>query len=67
MKVTAVVPHWNRRDLLQALLANLSEQTRAFDQIIVVDNGSADDSIAVAEGAGAKSSGWSATWGSRPR
>jgi GT2 family glycosyltransferase len=54
MKVAAVVPHWNRRDLLQTLLANLSSQTRAFDQIIVVDNASADDSIAVAECAGAK-------------
>src|SRR6185295_8165162 len=53
MKVTAVVPHWNRRDLLQTLLKNLSEQTRPFDQIIVVDNGSTDDSVAVAERAGA--------------
>ncbi len=54
MKVAAVVPHWNRRDLLQTLLANLGEQTRPFDEIIVVDNGSADDSAAVAEQAGAK-------------
>jgi len=54
MKVAAVVPHWNRRDLLQALLANLHEQTRAFDEIIVVDNGSEDDSAAVAVGAGAR-------------
>jgi len=54
MKVAAVVPHWNRKDLLQALLANLREQARAFDQIIVVDNGSTDDSAAVAERAGAK-------------
>jgi GT2 family glycosyltransferase len=54
MKVAAVVPHWNRRDLLQTLLANLGEQTRPFDEIIVVDNGSADDSVAVAERAGAK-------------
>ena len=54
MKVAAVVPHWNRRDLLQTLLANLGEQTRPFDEIIVVDNGSDDDSVAVAEGAGAK-------------
>jgi GT2 family glycosyltransferase len=54
MKVAAVVPHWNRRDLVQTLLANLSEQTRPFDQIIVVDNGSTDDSAAVAERAGAK-------------
>jgi GT2 family glycosyltransferase len=54
MKAAAVVPHWNRRDLLQALLANLREQTRAFDEIIVVDNGSEDDSAALAESAGAR-------------
>jgi len=54
MKVAAVVPHWNRRELLQALLANLREQTRAFDEIIVVDNGSKDDSATVAERAGAR-------------
>lgn len=54
MKVAAVVPHWNRRDLLQTLLANLGEQTRAFDEVIVVDNGSSDDSAAVAERAGAR-------------
>jgi GT2 family glycosyltransferase len=54
MKVTAVVPHWNRRDLLQTLLANLGEQTRAFDEIIVVDNGSSDDSASAAERAGAR-------------
>ena len=53
MKVAAVVPHWNRRDLLATLLANLREQTRAFDEILVVDNGSTDDSVAVAERAGA--------------
>jgi len=54
MKVAAVVPHWNRRDLLQTLLANLAEQTRAFDEVIVVDNGSTDDSVSVAERAGAR-------------
>src|ERR1700733_7659816 len=54
MKVAAVVPHWNRRDLLQTLLVNLAEQTRPFDEIIVVDNGSTDDSAAVAEHAGAQ-------------
>jgi len=54
MKVAAVVPHWNRRDLLQTLLANLAQQARPFDEIIVVDNGSADDSAAVAERAGAR-------------
>lgn len=52
-RVTAVIPHWNRRDLLQILLANLAEQTRPFDEIIVADNGSSDDSVPVARHAGA--------------
>jgi len=54
MKVAAVIPHWNRRDLLQTLLANLREQIRTFDEVIVVDNGSHDDSAAVAAQAGAR-------------
>jgi GT2 family glycosyltransferase len=54
MSVTAVIPHWNRRDLLLKLLTNLREQTRAFDEVIVVDNGSTDDSVQVAERAGAR-------------
>lgn len=54
MKIAAVVPHWNRRDLLAALLENLKLQTRPFDQVIVADNGSSDDSAAVAEAAGAR-------------
>jgi len=54
MTVAAVIPHWNRRDLLATLLANLREQTRAFDEVIVVDNGSTDDSVKVAEQAGAR-------------
>jgi GT2 family glycosyltransferase len=51
--VAAVIPHWNRQELLDILLSNLAQQTRAFDQIIVVDNGSTDDSVAVAESHGA--------------
>jgi GT2 family glycosyltransferase len=51
--VAAVIPHWNRRDLLAALLENLKRQTRAFDRVIVADNGSLDDSAAIAESAGA--------------
>lgn len=50
----AVIPHWNRRDLLETLLQNLREQKRPFDEIIVVDNGSTDGSVDVAERAGAK-------------
>jgi GT2 family glycosyltransferase len=49
----AVIPHWNRRDLLETLLASLRAQTRPFDEVIVVDNGSTDGSAEFAERAGA--------------
>src|SRR6202040_2024103 len=54
MKVTAVIPHWNRQDLLASLLDNLKQQTRPFDRVVVADNGSDDDSAALAEQAGAR-------------
>jgi GT2 family glycosyltransferase len=54
MTVAAVNPHWNRRDLLLKLLTNLRGQTRPFDEIIVADNGSTDDSVQVAEKAGVR-------------
>ena len=54
MKVAAVIPHWNRAALLAALLNNLRLQTRLFDEVIVVDNGSADGSADLAERAGAR-------------
>jgi GT2 family glycosyltransferase len=50
LTVAAVIPHWNRRDLLEPLFASLRAQTRAFDEIILVDNGSTDDSAALAQG-----------------
>jgi hypothetical protein len=52
--VTAIIPHWNRRELLETLLASLAAQRRPFDEIIVADNGSTDDSAALAERAGAR-------------
>jgi len=51
---TAVIPTWNRRDLLLNLFQSLGAQTRPFDEIIVVDNGSTDDSAELAERAGAR-------------
>jgi hypothetical protein len=49
MTVAVVIPHWNRRDLLEPLFTSLAAQTRPFDEIILVDNGSTDDSAALAE------------------
>ncbi len=40
--VSAIIPTWNRADLLQAILTNLARQTRPPEQVIVVDNGSSD-------------------------
>jgi GT2 family glycosyltransferase len=52
-RVSVVIPNWNGAALLPTLLADLSRQTYPVDRIIVVDNGSADDSAGVAERAGA--------------
>lgn len=52
--VAAVIPTWNRRDLLAELLGNLAKQTRRFDEVVVVDNGSTDNSAALAESSGAR-------------
>ena len=49
MTVAAVIPPFNRRDLLDPLFASLRAQTRPFDQVILVDNGSTDDSADHAE------------------
>jgi GT2 family glycosyltransferase len=46
--VTAIIPTWNRADLLRSILTNLDAQTRPPDQVIVVDNGSTDATQLVA-------------------
>ena len=53
MTVAAIIPHWNRRDLLHPLFASLNSQTRPFDEIILADNGSSDDSADLAQRLGA--------------
>jgi GT2 family glycosyltransferase len=53
MTVAAIIPHWNRRDLLHPLFASLHSQTRPFDEIILIDNGSTDDSADLAQRQGA--------------
>jgi len=54
VRVAAVIPHWNRRDLLSAALESIAQQKRPFDEVVVVDNGSTDDSEAVARQARAR-------------
>ena len=51
---TVVIPHWNRRDLLESALAGLARQSEPPAEILVVDNGSSDDSVDVAARAGAR-------------
>jgi GT2 family glycosyltransferase len=46
--VSAIIPTWNRADLLKSILTNLRSQSRVPDQIIVIDNGSNDESQIVA-------------------
>ncbi len=52
--VTVVIPHWNRRYLLVSLLDSLARQTQSPAEVVVVDNGSADDSVEAARRAGAR-------------
>lgn len=53
MSVTAVIPNWNRRDLLVSLLRDWNAQTVRACETIVVDNGSKDGSVEAAKGMGA--------------
>jgi glycosyltransferase involved in cell wall biosynthesis len=54
LPVTVVIPAYERARLLPRALASVAAQTRAPAEVIVVDDGSRDDSAAVAEGLGAK-------------
>jgi len=53
-KITAVIPTWNRAALLATALDSLRRQTRPPEEIIVVDNGSSDESADIARAAGAQ-------------
>jgi GT2 family glycosyltransferase len=52
--ITIVVPVWNGRVLLEALLRTLRSQTHPIAEILVIDNGSTDGSAEAAEQAGAR-------------
>jgi GT2 family glycosyltransferase len=51
-QVATVIPNWNGAARLANLLERLRRQTYPIDRVIVVDNGSTDDSLAVAKDAG---------------
>src|SRR5258708_36983138 len=51
--VAIVIPNWNGAARLANLLERLSRQTYSIGRVIVVDNGSSDESLAVAKNAGA--------------
>jgi len=42
VRISAIIPVWNGRADLERLLRTLNAQTRKIDDIVVVDNGSAD-------------------------
>ena len=52
--ITVVVPHWNRRDLLERVLEQVRRQTCPVEEILVVDNGSQDGSVELARSKGAR-------------
>src|SRR5262249_13183135 len=52
-RLTVVIPSLNDATMLQRCLDALAAQTRRPDEIVVVDNGSTDDTATVAARAGA--------------
>ena len=53
-RISVVVPALNDSPMLARCLGALANQTRRPDEIVVVDNGSTDDTAAVARAAGAR-------------
>lgn len=54
LSITAVIPNWNGRDRLVKLLDDLHKQSLQPVEILVVDNGSRDDSVEQAKLNGAR-------------
>ena len=47
--LSVIIPNYNRADLIGETLDNVLAQTRAPDEVIVVDDGSTDNSVAIIE------------------
>src|SRR5581483_9974905 len=54
MSLTAIVPVWNGRALLERLLATLEAQTLAPSEVLAIDNGSTDGAPELARARGAR-------------
>jgi glycosyltransferase involved in cell wall biosynthesis len=52
--ISVIVPAWNAAARLRETLASIAAQTRPADEILVVDDGSVDDTAAIACAAGAR-------------
>jgi GT2 family glycosyltransferase len=50
MRAAVVIPNWNGAKWLPGCLDAIAAQTRPADEVIVVDDASRDDSVAVAQG-----------------
>ena len=53
-QVSAIIPNYNRETFIGETISNLLEQTRPPDEIIVVDDGSIDSSVAIIRSFGEK-------------
>jgi len=53
MSLTAIVPVWNGREVLERLLVSLEAQTQPASELLIVDNGSTDGAPDLARGRGA--------------
>ena len=66
LEISAIVPVWNGRALLERLLASLRRQTRPAAEVLVVDNGSTDGAAGAGPRAGRpRDTAWAAMPASR--
>jgi len=54
MKISAIVPVWNGRDLLARLLTTLEAQSLPVAELLIIDNGSTDGAPEMARARGAR-------------